>query len=362
MMPSAAPTQKTYHSIQMLRAVAAIMVVALHACIQAQPFGGRAFPLGNAGVDIFFPISGFVMVVSTQRRTASWRTAARFGMARILRIAPIYWLITLVKIGLVTVRPGSAPETAISLRSVTAAILFTPLHTPTGALAYPPIKPGWTLDLEMFYYALIAAVMPFSRRIALWTPIALVATVAVARLLFPHWPPLTGQFGWGSPLALEFAAGMIVGELALNHAWVGRWPALTVAAGLAIYVLAPASLASAEWGRVFTWGAVGVLFLWASLGAERRVATWRWAKAAMLLGDASYSIYLTHALSQPIITALAAPSIVSVAGWPGLVAVQIIAPTLLAVVFHLLVEKPLTRRLRSWVSGVRVPRPAVAQA
>ena len=101
-MPTPAPTARTFHSVQILRAVAATMVVALHACIQAGRFGGAAFPLGNAGVDVFFPISGFVMVVSTANRQASARTAARFALARFLRIAPIYWLLTLAKAGAAT--------------------------------------------------------------------------------------------------------------------------------------------------------------------------------------------------------------------------------------------------------------------
>jgi exopolysaccharide production protein ExoZ len=56
---------KTYFSVQILRAVAALMVVGLHATLQAQYFGGAwFFGLGNAGVDIFFPVSGFVMLLT----------------------------------------------------------------------------------------------------------------------------------------------------------------------------------------------------------------------------------------------------------------------------------------------------------
>ncbi|HET9159111.1 MAG TPA: acyltransferase [Caulobacteraceae bacterium] len=344
----------------MLRAIAALMVVALHACIQAGPFGGRPFPLGNAGVDIFFPISGFVMVVSTEGRAASFGAAGRFALARILRIVPIYWLVSAVKVTLMAVRPGSLAP--LGIKAIAGALLFIPLHLSSGELAYPPVKPGWTLNLEMSYYLLIVAVMPFSRRIAVWTPLAIIGVVTASRLAAPHFPPLTGELGWGSPLALEFAAGMILGQLTLSRAWRGRWPLLALAAGLAIYAFAPTSAGSNEWTRALGWGVPGLLFLWAAVGAEPFLRAGGWTRIPKLLGDASYSIYLTHALTQPIITAALGRQIVSFAGWPAFVAVQIIAPTLMAVAFHKLVERPLTRGLKSRLTLPATRRPVAAQA
>jgi exopolysaccharide production protein ExoZ len=346
--PQATPksTPTTIQSVQVLRAIAAIMVVALHACNQAAPFGAQAFPLGNAGVDIFFPISGFVMVVSTHDRQASAATAGRFALARILRIAPIYWLLTLVKAAAVMVRPGLFSGAAVTAGSLAAALLFVPLHDAGGVLANPPIKPGWTLNLEMFYYALIVLVLPFSRRIALYVPLLIAALVIAAGLLFPHFPAFSREMGWGSPLALEFAAGMLLGEFTLTRTGAGRWPWLAVILGLAIYAFVPRSIDQAEWGRVVSWGAAGGCFLWAAIGLERWVANRAWARFPMLLGDASYSIYLTHALSQPLITVVAGKAIFQTLGAPGLVGILVILPTLAGVVFHLLIEKPMTKGLK----------------
>lgn len=346
--PQASPrsSPKTIQSVQVLRAIAAIMVVALHACYQAAAYGAQAFPLGNAGVDIFFPISGFVMVVSTHDRQASAATAGRFALARILRIAPIYWLLTLAKSAAVVVRPSLFSGAVVTAGSVTAALLFVPLHDASGVLINPPIRPGWTLNLEMFYYALIVLVLPFSRRIALYVPLLIAALVIAAGLMFPHFSVLSREMGWGSPLALEFAAGMLLGEFTLTGARAGRWPWLAVVVGLAVYVLVPRSIYETEWGRVVSWGVAGVCFLWAAIGLERWVANRAWARFPMLLGDASYSVYLTHAISQPMIAAVTGRAIFQLVGLPGLVGVLIIVPTLAGVLFHLLIEKPMTKALK----------------
>jgi peptidoglycan/LPS O-acetylase OafA/YrhL len=357
MRPSASTPEipQTFVSVQILRAVAAILVVALHATLQAIPFGGgQGFLLGNAGVDIFFPISGFVMVVSTAGRNAGPTGAGGFALARILRIVPIYWLLTLAKAAAAAIRPEAFPGYALSAKGLIAALFFIPLHDAAGALIYPPIKPGWTLNLEMFYYALIVTVLLFSRRIALYVPLTILAVVGLSALVAPAAPLFSGENGWGSAMALEFAAGMLLGQAVLSLGWIGRLPWLALAAGVAIYLLVP----EAQAGRVIAWGVPGVLFLWACVGLEPAIAGRRGLKGLKLLGDASYSIYLTHALSQPVLSALAGAAIAAVVGPGGLIAFLIVVPTLAAVAFHLTVEKPLTRLFKRTLAQRR--RAAVA--
>ena len=65
-------------SLQVLRAVAAVAVVSVHAQL-----GER----GTAGVDLFFVISGFII-----GRVMIGRSAWEFARDRIWRIYPIYWV------------------------------------------------------------------------------------------------------------------------------------------------------------------------------------------------------------------------------------------------------------------------------
>ena len=97
----------TIISIQILRAFAALLVVFHHARYQIQDFEvffhGGIWPFGQAGVDIFFVISGFIMWVTTHDRRT---TPLRFMTNRIVRIVPLYWLLTLAVAAACLSRPA----------------------------------------------------------------------------------------------------------------------------------------------------------------------------------------------------------------------------------------------------------------
>ena len=72
-------------SIQVLRGIAAVMVVMFH---------GLGFQIGSSGVDIFFVISGFIMFHTNRNAFGLTGAAILFFKRRLLRIAPLYWLCT----------------------------------------------------------------------------------------------------------------------------------------------------------------------------------------------------------------------------------------------------------------------------
>ena len=98
--PSSVPVRQTtnFLTIQALRAVAALMVVAYHAfdlwAVRITQSSGGYWTNGAAGVDIFFVISGFVMVVSSRKLVGQPGAALTFMRHRIVRIVPLYWLLT----------------------------------------------------------------------------------------------------------------------------------------------------------------------------------------------------------------------------------------------------------------------------
>src|SRR5690348_7613306 len=105
----AAPVSRgvgSFLTIQALRAIAALLVVVYHAFemwdLRVTPgAGGPAWSNGAAGVDIFFVISGFVMVVSSQRLLKRAHAGLIFLRHRVVRIVPLYWLLTTLKLALV---------------------------------------------------------------------------------------------------------------------------------------------------------------------------------------------------------------------------------------------------------------------
>lgn len=283
-MHTPAPAGQTLNVIQYLRAVAALAVVASHApdqvAVYMQYFD---FALGKAGVDLFFVISGFIMVTAARARSG-----ADFFVRRLIRVVPLYWGLTLLLAGAGLMLPQLLRVIHVTPEGVAQSLLFIP-HVTQG-VAGPLLAPGWTLNFEMLFYAVFAVLfaVPVLRRIALMTSL-FAAMVAVGLL----WPVVRdnpiGEM-LTSPLLLEFTAGMMVGY-GVQRGWLPG-PRLAVAMVLAAGVWM-ALAHGAGLHRVVFAGLPAVAVVWALVALER---AGHMPKAAVLrhLGDASYSIYLSH--------------------------------------------------------------------
>src|ERR1700742_3051032 len=113
-------------SIQYLRGLAALGVLLFHASQRA----GGAFGAGAAGGDVFFVISGFIMWTAAARRAAG---PGDFLLRRAGRIAPLYWTMTLLIVGLDLLRPSLFPNMRLNPPHVILSLLFLPHHDPAGA-------------------------------------------------------------------------------------------------------------------------------------------------------------------------------------------------------------------------------------
>jgi exopolysaccharide production protein ExoZ len=327
-------------SIQHLRALAAIAVLAFHAAQRSH----LSFPVGALGVDIFFVISGFVM----------WSIAGRgqtrpgtFLLNRIRRIVPQYWIATAVMIS--GALAGLFPNMELTATHIVASLFFIPHVSPSNGHVWPVLVQGWTLDLEMFFYLLFAILLPLPHRIRLASLCGILALAVAAGLLWS--PQLPTLQAYSSPLLLEFAAGTVIGE-----AWLrGRMPSR--AASAFAVLLGIMGFAAFQFGWLpQTPGAAGpaaVLLVIGALGLERSGAVLR-VPLISYLGDASYSIYLWHALGVSIALKLVASHPV-----PSLFALSIAvaAGMLLGCGLYELIEKPLLRRLRR-----KRPSPVIGEA
>ena len=118
-VPSAEGGSPTLRSIQVLRAVAAIGVLTLHTATEKVAFlGGAPAPfnnllLGAAGVDLFFVISGFVMVYSSESLFGRGDGPRRFFLRRLARIAPLYWAVTIAIIAYIYAAHGAKIMTPV---------------------------------------------------------------------------------------------------------------------------------------------------------------------------------------------------------------------------------------------------------
>lgn len=276
-------------SIQYLRAIAVLGVVLFHAL----QWRGAGFNVGRAGVDLFFVISGVIM----WRITAGHeRRPGAFLWARLTRVAPLYWLVTLIMAAVAVRWPAFLPNVHPGLGHLLLSLAFTPHLDPRG-LPFPLLPPGWTLNYEAIFYLVFALALFAPRRRQAWIVATVLFLIVAAGLILDDPVYILGA----NPLLWEFAAGIAVAVLAETGAVRGprgAWALIAVGfAGLAV----PATLGLfSELGRPFIWGAPAAVIVCGALALERagRVPVWPWLAR---LGDASYAIYLAHLPAQALV-------------------------------------------------------------
>jgi exopolysaccharide production protein ExoZ len=337
-----------------LRALAALAVVWHH--LQTEMAAGLGWPhlgfAGRAGVDVFFVISGFIMFHTTQDHS---RSTLDFWKDRVIRIAPLYWLATLAATSLfwLGVHPGDIK--ALSVTDVIEDMLFLP-HYRADLDTYPALDVGWTLNYEMFFYFLFGLTFFLksqAKALAALTAVFIAGAVAVHF----HAPMPHAVSVWLEPITLEFAAG---GALALLYRRNFSVSAGTQRiAGLALLFVGFAALGwfGVRDGEYMSWfyelralefGIPATLIVAGALLLERSGSVAR-SPFLLLLGGASYAIYLVHhVIVEYLVKAAAAVLPVPGAG-PILVPVAIAMFVLAAgagIAAHLWIEKPITRLLK----------------
>lgn len=356
-------------SVQILRALAASVVVAGHVIAASARFCAengchfQRWPIATgAGVDLFFVISGFIMVVASGRMFGA-RTGARdFMVRRLIRIVPLYWAVTTFSLLLTFIGGRHALP---PLNAVLASYFFIPYDT-TGrndGFVFPIVDLGWTLNYEMMFYALFAIFISQCRgRCIILVTAALGAIIALGAAAEPTQAAL--RF-WTQSISIEFVAGMWIAHLYLNGKLSLPTPVRALLAIGAIIFLAANPLTALhapttpnDFDRVLGWGAPAALLL---VSAVAGPFPWRgWLERCfVLIGDASYSLYLTHPFWILLLTRSLNSLQLELSVWifAGLAFLGSIA---VAVVVHLVFERPVTALLiqHIWKFAEDRPRPA----
>jgi peptidoglycan/LPS O-acetylase OafA/YrhL len=338
-------------NVQALRAIAALLVVCFHAdklfaYLHIPPFG-----LG--GVDIFFVVSGFIMVHTTMdRKTTPWE----FMRHRISRIVPIYWVATLAVFAVAVIAPAAVKTTTSGSVALIKSLLFIPFAKSGTSTFRPDLFVGWTLNYEMFFYVLFAIGLAYPRYVVgvRWVCVALGGLVIAGLLANPQGTNLL--LFYSDSIVIEFALGMLIG-LYLPRVTVspsrlnkGLLVSLLVAS-LACVVVIP-TIASGNIPRLFTMGVPATGVVGSALLLEQcgLVMT---NPLVLLLGGASYSLYLTHSFITEASVKLG--NVVHLKAWSA--AILIVATLALACfvawVVSQTIELPLSRRARKWLDHPR---------
>lgn len=301
---------------------------------------GRNFSLHGAfGVDLFFVISGVVMVTSCRVAFGRHGQLMPFLQRRLLRIYPTYWLYAAARTVVVLIAGKS-----LSLGYVAQSFALLPVVNSAGKLR-PILGVGWTLSYELYFYVALSLVLGFSRLkalallgVALATPVLIAQSMNSAggawRLFLSDW------------IVMEFFAGALIAagaaRLRTLPLWVGI---LSLLAGVVWWVVMPAPSAAA---RCLAWGPPAALVVGGMLISESVFSRApRLVGALCKGGDASYTLYLLH----PVLFVILA-SLLRRLGWPGAlpgqwaIVVLVALPVMLSFPAYRLLEQPLLRWTR----------------
>jgi exopolysaccharide production protein ExoZ len=329
-------------NLQILRAIAALLVTVAHASGTGAAFGiktGQApsnvyiDSFGAIGVDIFFVISGFIIArYSRKYEEGGVRSAGYFWLERCARIYPAYWL-SLISFFAVCSWFLPAVVNVDQWRWFNSLTLAPSPTVPFWGLL---LVTGWTLAFEMFFYSLVALALPIGRHYRWIVPSVIVSLVILGLGI----SDFTSTRFWANAIMLEFVAGWCLG-LAINPSrhvlscngardtalFSMLLVVIGVLAGASVTVDAPKVLSGThDWLRALVWGVPAALLVLAfshpQIVIQSKVQQWM-----MRLGDASYSIYLLHmtiiiavgfAFAQLTLTSLAAFLVVTLSAICGL--------------------------------------------
>lgn len=320
-------------NVQVLRAAAALLVACVHVYEQSAKYDQPLVVLGlfrnwgDSGVDIFFVISGFIMVYVQRRRPS---TASAFLGHRLYRVVPLYWTLSLLYVALYVTWPQLFTAATIEPGHIVQSLSFT---TFLFDGSFPLLYLGWTLEYEMFFYA------AFALGILAGTTAAAVLVCTALILLGCHLLPLEA-------VVFEFVFGCALG-LVHGKPWLRRHARALLLVGAGLLVATLVDPAFAFDNRALLWGVPAVLLV---AGAVNLPQTRR--PSLHFLGDASYSIYLIQVFT---ISAYYKAADAMAFDLPNdLHALLCLAVTTLAgCVTYLVVEKPLIELRRADFRSIR---------
>lgn len=318
---------RNFSNLEILRFFAATNVVLFHLLDSANSRGAKPVlsallgSWGASGVDLFFVISGFVIALSF---VTSNPNASNFMKARFRRIVPLYWITTSVLVLVWIFVPSLLNSLTLTWPRVLESYVFS-----TGIFGgYPVVWVGWTLEYEVLFYLVFGCLVLIPWK---WAPLIGTPLVLVTMLTFS---PL-------QPIILEFCFGILaylIFRLLRGLRFVGYGVLVTgvFLTGLSLIKQAEPIDRILLYGVPYTVLVLGVVLVPQMQGSL-------WAR----LGFASYSIYLTQALSLPLVMRVI-PGQISSAPWADFaLIVGLIVCVAFGVAVSEYVDRPLNRFLKT---------------
>jgi peptidoglycan/LPS O-acetylase OafA/YrhL len=273
------------------RGFAALLVVVLHTRnIMTQPrffgtelFGGYLKNF-NVGVDFFFVLSGFIIAWVHWKDLGDRSRLGNYAAKRFLRIFPPYWGILFPLIALYLIFPGAGVPSQHDPLNIFFSIFLVPY------IYQPVLGVAWTLTHEMFFYVLFGLIICLGRRALVLLPVW-AAAIVMANLSGNLEYPLSFFF---SPFNLEFIMG--VSAALFLHRYTVPVPRILLVISAIVFIgfmMLGGNIQDNNLVARLAFGIPSMVFVLAAVEIDRQTPI-RVPKLALLLGAASYSIYLVH--------------------------------------------------------------------
>ncbi|MDH7551892.1 acyltransferase family protein [Stenotrophomonas geniculata] len=296
--------------IQALRGIAALLVVFYHGVgyqpQSKEPGIEHVFSMiGASGVDLFFMISGFIMVYATRGSAGGFDDSATFLIKRVARVFPVYLVATALYVPMMLAMGNHVGH--IDIMTQPSQILRSVLMIPTNFGSRAPyfggsvLHVGWTINYEVYFYALFALSMMFGR--LRWIALSAIAGALLLALpLLVSSPSLDAYVDYGfhgplnfatNPMLWEFFIGVVIGRIYLTSFTISKTTAYLLAAvALSVLVWFLVNNVSPKFGLT-GWGIPYAALLFV-LTIGSKTMEFQWPRALVWTGNISFSLYLVH--------------------------------------------------------------------
>jgi len=311
--------KKKIEFIQSLRGIACMMVVLFHGSRFISPYGtGLGYSLlgaaGSLGVCLFFIISGFIMVATTQNANIDLKYVMEFFTKRIARIFPTYFIATLSMI--ILVKYGfSFFSSHENVDWLAKSFIFTPTNKENSpSFGFPVLDIGWTLNYEIYFYLVFGVSILFNkfRWLALYfylcLSLILIPVLFTGRFSMVSYDTYNFNFGYAnlitSPAIWLFIAGSIIGNLYFNFNMRINKKTSTIILVVSLCIMTFQYITKLRTGHgALEWGLSLIPFFFSMCMLCREIKI-KFNKSLIFLGEISFSLYLWHPLSQELLPKL----------------------------------------------------------
>jgi len=273
--------------LQYLRGAAAMAVVYYHLSLKLNELEieGLQLPVfGSEGVNVFFVLSGFIIsYMADTRPKKPWD----FLWDRIVRVVPLYWFYTVVIVLVMIISPNIVNSGILDSNHIVYSFLFIPYSHPLFPKEYwPTLIPGWTLNYEMYFYFIFFCSLFFIKSIRLSIITIIIGALVLIHTLFPLPNPL-GFFG--NSIVLAFLFGIFIAKFIIRHG-----SKLTIQFNyifLVILIFMVLNFGKENGYIYLTIHSALLVFLVIVTNLTTAPIN---IPALKVIGDASYSLYLSH--------------------------------------------------------------------